>query len=66
MLQIYRQELPGYQSHLHGGLQGVNGQQPQVAFCVEATGCAELDQLCEVKATRSVSTRCSSNVDYQG
>lgn len=52
MLQIHRQELPGDQSHLHGGLQGAHGQQPQVAFCFEAVGCAELDQLRKVKASR--------------
>lgn len=52
MLQIYRQELPRYQSHLHGGLQGADGQQPQVTFCFEAVDCAELDQLHKVKACR--------------
>ena len=58
MLQIYRQELPRYQSHLHGGLQGANGQQPQVAFCFEAVDCAELDQVHKVKPAECVNEVC--------
>lgn len=48
MLQIYRQELPKYQSHLHGGLQGNNRREPQVAFTFEAADRAESGELCKV------------------